>query len=95
VRLTGVERLLGRLADVSGRVEIGFADLEVDDRAALGLEGTGTGTDLEGALGADGLHASSDPKVRDGWHQDGTSGRMRSGRASIAAIPNVKRVFLP
>jgi hypothetical protein len=42
-----VEGLLGRRADVGGRVEIGLADFEVDDAPAGRLEGPGTGGDLE------------------------------------------------
>ena len=61
VRRAGVERRLGRLADVGRRVEVGLADLEVDDRAALGLERAGAGGHLERALGADRAHPCRDP----------------------------------
>ena len=60
-----VERPLGRLADVGRRVEIGLADLEVDDRPALGLERAGAGADLERALGADRAHPGGDACGRD------------------------------
>ena len=51
VRGAVVEGPLGRVADVGGRVEVGLADLEVDDLLALPLEGLGAGQHLEGGLG--------------------------------------------
>ena len=38
MRRAGVERALGGVLDVSGRVEIGLADLEVNDLAPLALQ---------------------------------------------------------
>ena len=61
VRRAGVERRLRGLPDVGRRVEVGLAELEVDDRAALRLERAGAGGHLEGALGADGVHPGRDP----------------------------------
>jgi hypothetical protein len=52
-----IEGSLGRLADVRGRVEVGLADLEVDDRPAGGLERAGSGRGFEGGLGADARHS--------------------------------------
>ena len=52
-----VERPLRRFADVGRRVEIGLADLEVDDAPTGGLERPGAGRGLEGGLGADRRHA--------------------------------------
>jgi hypothetical protein len=49
----GVERPLGRLADIGWRVEVGLADLQVDDLAARGLQGTRARRRLERCLGAD------------------------------------------
>ena len=51
------QRACGRLADVGRRVEVGLADLEVDDVAAGGLERPGAGGGLEGGLGPDRRHA--------------------------------------
>ena len=56
----GVEGLLGRRLDVLRRVEVGLADLEVDDALALALEGLGPGEHLEGRLGAEARHAGRD-----------------------------------
>ena len=42
-----------RLHHVRGRVEVGLADLEVDDAPALGLERTRTYEDLERGLGSE------------------------------------------
>ena len=56
VGLARVEGALGRLADVRGGVEVGLADLEVDDRSAGRLEGPGPGGDLEGGLRPDRIH---------------------------------------
>src|SRR5205823_2866954 len=58
-----VEGPLRRLADVRRRVEIGLADLEMDDVAALRLEGPRPGGNLECGLGADHAHALGDPHV--------------------------------
>ena len=52
-----VERLLGGLADVDRGVEIGLADLQVDDVVALGFPGASLGRSLESGLGADTDHA--------------------------------------
>ena len=52
-----VEGALGRVADVDRGVEVGLADLEVDDVPALRLERAGPGGGLEGRLGADADHA--------------------------------------
>ena len=60
VRRACVERRLGRRADVGRRVEIGLAELEMDDRPSLRLERAGAGRHLEGALGADGVHPCRD-----------------------------------
>ena len=51
-----VERPLGRLADVGRRVEVGLADLEVDDLLALPLEGLRARQDLEGRFRAEPRH---------------------------------------
>ena len=45
------------LADVAGGVEIGFADLEVDDVAALRFQRAGADEDFERGFGAEPLHA--------------------------------------
>ena len=50
------ERLPGRLDDMVGRREVGLADAEIDDIAALGGERLGAGENLEGALGAEARH---------------------------------------
>jgi hypothetical protein len=55
--MAGPQRLDGGLADVVRRVEVGLADLEVDDLAALGLEGPGPGQHLERRFGAEAGHA--------------------------------------
>ena len=52
-----VERLLGRVADVHRRVEVGLADLEVDDVVTLRLPRAGARRSLERGLGADADHA--------------------------------------
>jgi hypothetical protein len=44
------------LDDVGGRVEIGLADLEVDDVAALGFQRPRPHQHLEGGLGAQARH---------------------------------------
>ena len=57
---TRVERGLGRSPDVGRGIEVRLADLEVDDRAAFGLERARPGRDLERALGADRAHPGGD-----------------------------------
>ena len=47
-----IERLLGRLDDVLRRVEIGLADLQVNDAAALRLQRAGLHQNLERGLDA-------------------------------------------
>jgi hypothetical protein len=47
VRGTRIERALRGFANVHGRVEVGLADLEVDDLLALTLERLGAREDLE------------------------------------------------
>ena len=55
VRLAVPQRLGRGLDDMGRRVEIGLADLEVDDALAGGLEGLGAGEDFECGLGAETL----------------------------------------
>ena len=81
VRLALVERALGGFADVGGRVEIGLADLEMDDRSALGLERARAGADLERALGPDRPHPRGDPQSR----------RCRHHRIPVAARQSIIR----
>src|SRR5262249_52627377 len=57
VRGAVVEGLLACLADVPGRVEIGLADLEVDDLSSLPLQGLGAGQHLERGFGPQTRHA--------------------------------------
>src|SRR3970040_185844 len=52
-----LERLLGRLADHRRRVEVGLAELEVDDVLALALELLRPLEDLDGKKGLDGVRA--------------------------------------
>ena len=46
------------LDDVFGRLEIRFADFQVDYLASLGFQGAGFGEDLESGFGAQATHAS-------------------------------------
>ena len=55
MRLPITERLRRRLDDVRRSVEVGLADLEVDDALARGLKGLGAGEDFEGGLGTETL----------------------------------------
>ena len=52
------ERLATGLDDMFGRREIGLADAEIDDRAALGRQRIGAGQHLERGLGPEDTHAS-------------------------------------
>ena len=47
MRVAFVERALGGMPDVGGRVEIGFADFHVDDLRALGFHGPSARQDVE------------------------------------------------
>ena len=51
------ERLAAGLDDVRGRREVGLADAEIDDVAALGGQRVGARQHLEGAFGAEARHA--------------------------------------
>ncbi len=58
--VVGVSRFQGgcrRLPDVGRCVEVGLADLQVDDLPTLSLKGLGVGEDLEGRLGAQAFHS--------------------------------------
>ena len=81
-----IERPLGRLADVGRGVEVGLADLEVDDRAAGGLERPGSGRRLEGGLGADAVHPFSE------FHR---CLLVDVGRPRRAALPADARLLRP
>ena len=56
-----IEGPLGRFADVRRRVEVGLADLQVNDRSTGCLEGPGSGGGLEGRLGPDPIHSCCEP----------------------------------
>jgi hypothetical protein len=56
----GVERLLRRFLDMCGRVEIGLADLQVDDLASGALELARAGQYLERRLGSEPGHSWGD-----------------------------------
>src|SRR5882724_13139564 len=60
VRRARVQRALGRVPDVLGRVEVGLADLEVDDLLALPLQRLGAGEHLEGRFGPQPSHPFRD-----------------------------------
>jgi hypothetical protein len=60
VRRPRIERLLRRLLDVSGRVEVGLPDFQVDDLAAGALELPRPGQHLEGGLRSQPGHPRSD-----------------------------------
>ena len=53
MRGPALQRLDRGVGDVGGGVEVGLADLEVDDAAPLGLEGPGANQDFEGGLRAE------------------------------------------
>ena len=55
--VAGVEGLSRRVDDVPGRVEVGLADLEVDDLAALRFECPRASEDLKRRLGTEARHA--------------------------------------
>ena len=95
VRRPVVERALRRRPDVGGGVEVGLADLEVDDRAALGLERAGARGDLEGALGADGLHPGRDPeRGRDGHDRPPAYGSSeRIANVTLAGRSASRRMY--
>ncbi len=57
VGLARTKRLVGRIADVGRRVEVGLADLEMDDVATLPLELSRPGKHREGALGSQAVEA--------------------------------------
>ncbi len=89
-----VEGLLGRLAHVGRRIEVRLADLEVDDRSALGLERPGAGADLEGALGADGAHAGGRAQTRAGGHGDPPQGsNERMAKVTLAGRSASRRMY--
>ena len=50
---------------LAGRVEVGLADLEVDDVAARRLEGAGAGRGLERGLGSEAGHSVGESHARD------------------------------
>jgi len=52
-----LEGLGRRLADEARRVEVGLADLEVDDLLAGGLERAGARQHFEGGFGSETAHA--------------------------------------
>src|SRR5690349_9169020 len=109
MRLAGVERPLGRLAGLGGRVEVRLADLEMDDVAALRLEGSRPGGDLERGLGADVAHPFGDahlrlrprwgrparpgPMVRAVYRRFRTTGRRRLADRDRARIAAMTRFF--
>ena len=64
-----VERPLGGRPHVRRRIEVGLADLEVDDRMPLRLERPGAGADLERALGPDRPHPGGDARAGHGGHR--------------------------
>ena len=67
VRGAVVERPLARVPDVDRRVEVGLADLEMDDLLALALEGARACQHLERRLGAEPGHAVSEVHVHSPW----------------------------
>src|SRR5579883_2938018 len=58
------ERLAPGFDDMGGRGEIGLADTEIDDRAALSFERLGARQDLEGGFGAELAHAAGEGEHR-------------------------------
>ena len=54
-----VERLLGGLDDVARRGEIGLADFQMDDVAALRFQRARAHQDIEGGFHADAVHPFS------------------------------------
>ncbi len=62
--LASVEGVFRRPPDVIRRVEVGLADLEVDDVAALRFQRSGSGEHLEGGFGSQSLHARCEVHVR-------------------------------
>ena len=67
--LARANRLGGRLADMGRRVEIGLADLEVDDVPALALEHFGLREDAEGCLRAEPFEARGEGGCRGRTHE--------------------------
>jgi hypothetical protein len=59
VRPAFSQRIDAGFNHVLGRVEIRFADFEMDDAFALALEGAGLVQDLKGSLSTEARHATS------------------------------------
>ena len=64
VSRAAVQCPLCRLANVGRCIEVRFSDLEVDNRAACGLERSGSGSRLERGFGADAVHTASESHRR-------------------------------
>ena len=67
-----------RVNDVPGRVEVWFADFQVDNLPALGLQGAGLGQHLKGALGAQVVHSCGDGHGSSGIASSGFTGCFTS-----------------
>ena len=67
-------------ANVGRRVGVRLADLEVDDRSAIGLERSRAGGGLERGLGAEPRHPIGDPHARDASTVDRPLGRTFAPR---------------
>src|SRR5438876_1936556 len=75
-----VEGALGGVADVLGRVEVGLADLEVNDLLALSFERLGPRQDLEGRLRSEPRHPVRDDHAAD---YTGARGVRGGGRGLV------------
>jgi hypothetical protein len=77
-----VQRVGGGVNNVGRRIEVRFANLEVDNIAALGFEGTRFHQDFERSLGAEPGHTGSETEIGQLIHERGKN--RRSSRRSLA-----------